>query len=312
MNKLNDRNYIKFHLQELEGFSKFLKSRLNELDSYSNSFKFKYSHFLDFFRSLWKLEPFRYLVIGFGILLLLFGLTELLSIDHAPLNQVSPQDRPNIFGRFALFLGNVERKIRKAFYYLLSFSIVAGSALISLYVYRRMKGIPLDAPFLPHHSDVGTQYPSHNHIQDIQSIEHDTMPESLTLEGPLTQATQTIEHNTMSESLTQDHQNPIEPVESTRSISLSIIEHIENSEEEEKSRADALMKAFTSKRRELSHSLMRQIGTLNNTNSTELEAFLKDTLDQLKQLDQETLTDLQNPSNGIALRDTDDDFDVPL
>jgi hypothetical protein len=39
MNKLNDKNYIKFHLQEIEGFSKFLRSRLNELDSYSNSFK---------------------------------------------------------------------------------------------------------------------------------------------------------------------------------------------------------------------------------------------------------------------------------
>lgn len=116
------------------------------------------------------------------------------------------------------------------------------------------------------------------------------MPESFGLEGPLN----------------QDHQNLIEPIQSNERLSFSIIDYIEKSSSEERGRGEDIIKIFTSKRREASHSLMRQIGTLNDTNSPELEALLKKTLAELEQLDQETLTDLQSSSNNgiIGLSDT--------
>jgi len=53
-NKLNNRNYIKFHLEESERFSKFIKSKINELNGHSNSFIFtsKYSYIFDYLKFL--------------------------------------------------------------------------------------------------------------------------------------------------------------------------------------------------------------------------------------------------------------------
>lgn len=54
------------------------------------------------------------------------------------------------------------------------------------------------------------------------------------------------------------------------------------------------MNILGSKRRDISHSLMRHIGILDDPNSPELEVFLNKTLDKLDQLNQQTLTDLEN------------------
>jgi hypothetical protein len=102
-----------------------------------------------------------------------------------------------------------------------------------------------------------------------------------------------------------------EPVQSNRSIRLCIIEHMKKSSADEESRVKDIMNILGCKRSDISHSLMRQIGTLNYPNSPELEVFLNKTLDKLDQLKQQTLTDLENRfDNEIDLKATDvGDFD---
>lgn len=130
-----------------------------------------------------------------------------------------------------------------------------------------------------------------------QSLEGPTSNQSLLLEA-LKEPSNQVDQST-------------EPVQSNRSIWLCIIEHMKNSSADEESRVKDIMNILGSKRRDISHSLMRQIGTLNDPNSPELEVFLNKTLDKLDQLNQQSLTDLENRfDNEIDLKDTDvGDFD---
>jgi hypothetical protein len=130
-----------------------------------------------------------------------------------------------------------------------------------------------------------------------QSLEGPTSNQSLLLEA-LKEPSNQVDQST-------------EPVQSNRSIRLCIIEHMKNSSTDEESKVKDIMNILGSKRSDISHSLMRHIGTLNDPNSLELEIFLNKTLDKLDQLNQQTLTDLENRfDNEIDLKDIDvGDFD---
>lgn len=79
----------------------------------------------------------------------------------------TPTYHLNIFGRFSLFLGKVDNKLRKAFYYEVNLSIVVGFGLVSWYLYRKFHKIPLDAHFLPCHSEVGIQTEPYECLQTL-------------------------------------------------------------------------------------------------------------------------------------------------